>query len=103
MREAECRPNEPIRGMWSGARTIGAEQETGESLSGGHGRAAEPFEGGCCERIQYANSPGFGASSDWREARWPVEIEPGGASVQVILRNTGPGTVYWDEFQVAMQ
>jgi len=55
------------------------------------------------QRVQYASSPGFEASSDWREARWAAGVEQGVASVEVLLRNFGPGTVYWDEFQLAME
>jgi hypothetical protein len=54
-------------------------------------------------RVQYTDSPGFEGSSDWREARWRVEIEDGVASVEVLLRNVGPGTVYWDEFQLVIE
>ena len=55
------------------------------------------------KRLQYTTSPGFAASADWAEARWPAAIQKGVELVEILLRNAAPGTVYWDEMDVATE
>lgn len=55
------------------------------------------------KRVLYKSSPGFKASQTWTQARWSQDIPPSVATLSVLLRNNGRGTVYWDRPAVALE
>ena len=55
------------------------------------------------KRIQYTSSSSFPPSESWRQAAWPAKIKEGVEAVAILLRNGGPGTVYWDEVEVEVK
>lgn len=52
------------------------------------------------ERLQYDNSPTFEPTEDWTATEWEIEAAEGVVRAQLVLRNGGPGTAWFDDVEV---
>ncbi|MBI2301055.1 MAG: hypothetical protein HYU66_19260, partial [Armatimonadetes bacterium] len=50
---------------------------------------------------QYDNSPALPPSETWSTASWTATTKPGVTEARIFLRNSGVGTVWYDDLRVS--